>query len=217
MQPRWRAVRRALGRAPRGKSAHLLQLLLGGHLLGHEGGLDAVEEAFEPADQLGVGDAQLGVTRGGVAERQGDAVELVHQLGGEPVLELLDRTMVNVGQASSPGLVEWGVAHLLEQLLDHRADAHDLGRLLDQVGRVGLLATSARAPCVSVAVAVVGVTIGVVLAVGSVRHPHAVLGDDDDAPLIGLLVRVRGHVVHPASRGRARVPLRGASSVPGRG
>src|SRR3954470_20072569 len=32
-------------------AAHLLQLLLGGQLLGEERGLDAVEEAFEPADE----------------------------------------------------------------------------------------------------------------------------------------------------------------------
>ena len=31
-------------------------------------------------------------------------------------------------------LVERGYTHLLEQLLDHAADPHDLGRLFDHVG-----------------------------------------------------------------------------------
>ena len=46
-----------------------------------------------------------------------------------------------------PGrLVERGLAHLLEQLLDHRADAHDLGRLLDHVRqRVARVVLVARA------------------------------------------------------------------------
>ena len=39
----------------RGQRTHLLQLGLGRHLLRHGGGLDAVEEAFEPADELGLG------------------------------------------------------------------------------------------------------------------------------------------------------------------
>ena len=32
-------------------------------------------------------------------------------------------------------VVEWRRAHLLEQLFDHGADPHHLGRLLDQVGQ----------------------------------------------------------------------------------
>ena len=40
-------------------SAHLLQLRPGGHLLGEQRGLDAVEQPFQPADQLGLGDPQL--------------------------------------------------------------------------------------------------------------------------------------------------------------
>ena len=51
--------------------AHLLELLAGGQLLGEQRRLDAVEQAFEPADQLGLGDAQLGVGRDlAVVERQ---------------------------------------------------------------------------------------------------------------------------------------------------
>lgn len=41
---------------------HLRELLLSRRLLGEERGLDAVEEPFEePADELGLGDPQLGV------------------------------------------------------------------------------------------------------------------------------------------------------------
>ena len=43
------------------RAAHLLQLLLRGHLLGEQGRLDAVEEPLEPTDQLRLRDAQLGV------------------------------------------------------------------------------------------------------------------------------------------------------------
>ncbi len=57
-----------------------------------------------------------------------------------------DRRLVDLAEAVAAGLVELGVglAHLLEEVLDHRADAHDLGRLLDRLGLrvagVGLLA-----------------------------------------------------------------------------
>ena len=54
------------GGVTRGQGApHTLQLLLGCHLLGEERGLDAVEQALEPADQLRLGDPELGV--GGAA------------------------------------------------------------------------------------------------------------------------------------------------------
>ena len=66
------------------RPAHLLQLGPGGHLLGEQRGLDAVEQTLQPADQLGLGDPQLGVGRGGVlAERQGDPFQLLDQLRGQ--------------------------------------------------------------------------------------------------------------------------------------
>jgi hypothetical protein len=65
----------------RGQGApHPLQLLLGRHLLGEQRRLDAVEQALEPADQLGLGDAQLRVGRCRRAERKGDPVELLDEL-----------------------------------------------------------------------------------------------------------------------------------------
>ena len=117
---------------------HLLQLGLGGHLLGDEGGLDAVEEPLEPADELGLGDPQLGVAGLLVLEGQGDPLELLDELGGQAVLELGEGPVVDVGEAGPAAVVEGGAAHLLEQLLDHRADAHHLRGVLDEVGRTGV-------------------------------------------------------------------------------
>ena len=56
----WSCPAAAAGRpSPRQAAADLLELGAGGHLLGVDRGLDAVEEALEPADQLGLGDPQL--------------------------------------------------------------------------------------------------------------------------------------------------------------
>src|SRR5207248_8393806 len=58
-------------------SAHLIQLRARSHLLREQRGLDAVKQAFEPADELRVRDTQLGITGNFVVgERQRDAVEL---------------------------------------------------------------------------------------------------------------------------------------------
>jgi prephenate dehydratase len=55
----------------RKRAAHLLELRAGRHLLCEQRGLDAVEESFEPADQLRLGDSQFGLARRGVVrERQ---------------------------------------------------------------------------------------------------------------------------------------------------
>src|SRR4051794_8149489 len=50
--------------AGRKRPAHLLELRACRHLLGVDRRLDAVEETLEPADQLGLRDAQLGLRRG---------------------------------------------------------------------------------------------------------------------------------------------------------
>src|SRR6478609_5465690 len=72
--------------------ADLLELRPRRHLLGVDRGLDAVEEALEPADQLRLRDPELGVGRYGVlGERQGEPLQLLDQLGREPGLQLLDR------------------------------------------------------------------------------------------------------------------------------
>ena len=64
---------------PRGeRAAHLLELRAGRHLLCEQRRLDAVEESFEPADQLRLGDSQLGLARRGVVrERQREPFKLI--------------------------------------------------------------------------------------------------------------------------------------------
>ena len=87
----------ARGMAGRQRPAHLLQLRAGRHLLGEQRGLDAVEQPLQPADQLGLGDPQLGVARRRVlAERQRDPLQLLDQLRGQALLELLDRGRVDL-------------------------------------------------------------------------------------------------------------------------
>ena len=127
---------------------HLLELHPCGHLLGDQCGLDAVEEALQPAHELRLGDAQLAV--GGRAvrvERGDDAGQLLAQLRGQGRLELAQRRRVDLLEATAARVVELGGPDLLEQLLDHRADPHDLRRLLDGRRRVlrGLPARPPRA------------------------------------------------------------------------
>ena len=69
-----------------------------------------------------------------VGERQRDPLELLDELGCEALLELLDRAGVDLLQARPARLVQLGRANLLEQLLDHAADPHHLGRLVDHCG-----------------------------------------------------------------------------------
>src|SRR5664280_1017353 len=111
--------------------AHLVELGTGGDLLGHQGGLDPVEEALEPTDQLCMGDPELGIRRSGGVEGDRDAVQLRSQVGRQPVGQFPDRLLVDLAEPDPTGLVEWCLAHLVEQLLDHRPDAQQLGRPLD--------------------------------------------------------------------------------------
>ena len=54
-----------------------------GHLLGEQGGLDAVEQALQPPDELGLRDAELCLAwRIVVGERQREPFEFVGQLRG---------------------------------------------------------------------------------------------------------------------------------------
>ncbi len=138
------------------------------------------------------GDPQLGVGGGLLPEGQRDPLSSswVSGAGRASLSSSIERRWISA-EPHAAGLVEGCVAHLLEELLDHRADAHDLGRLLDQVGGVGraLLVLRVRG------------------------HTHAVLGDHDDALLLRLHVgiprsrpggrwsgRAGGSCAHPASR-----------------
>jgi hypothetical protein len=100
-----------------------------------------VEEPFQPADELRLRHAQFGIARRvPLLERKGQPIEFVDEFRGETGLQLDDRTPVDLGQALPGLLVQGRGLHLVQQLLDHAADAHDLGRLLDQAGRVVLAA-----------------------------------------------------------------------------
>src|SRR5215217_2824673 len=119
-----------------GALPHLLQLLARRHLLGEQRGLDAVEQTFQPADELRLGDPELGVGRHAVlGERQRQPLEFVTQFGCEAVLQLADAGLVDLPQPVAAGVVERCGPNFLQQLLDHRADPHHLGGLLDEVGQ----------------------------------------------------------------------------------
>ena len=78
---RW-SVRRRCVPAGEPLAAHLLELGPGGHLLREQRRLDAVEQPFEPSDELRLGDAQLCVRRGSLSvERECEPVQLVPQFG----------------------------------------------------------------------------------------------------------------------------------------
>src|SRR5919112_568030 len=110
-------------RSGRQATAHLLELRPGRHLLGHQRGLDALEQALEPADELGLRDPQLGVRGGGVGgERGAQAVQLVAEVRRQALLQLADRLREDLAEPVA-GVV-------LQQLLDHGADPHDLRGLL---------------------------------------------------------------------------------------
>jgi hypothetical protein len=94
-----------------------------------------VEQPFQPADQLCLGDPQFGIRRDStLGEGQGETVEFVTQLGRQALFEFPDTGRVDFAQPVAAGVVERGRAHFLEQLFDHGADPHHLGRLLDKVG-----------------------------------------------------------------------------------
>src|SRR5271163_152047 len=122
--------------ACRGQSAlaHLLELGPGGHLLGHQRRLNAVEESFEPADELRLCDAQLGIARRFVPEGWRHTLELGHQIGREHLREVTNGLLVDLAQPHPTLLVERCRPHLVEQGLDHGADAQDLGGLVHRFG-----------------------------------------------------------------------------------
>jgi hypothetical protein len=91
-----------------------------------------VEQALEPPDELGLGDADLGVG-GDALHRRGQRGELLLQVGREHVLELADRSLVDLAEPDPPGLVERRLAGVLEQLSDHRRDPQELRGLRDRL------------------------------------------------------------------------------------
>ena len=97
-------------------------------------------------DELGLGDAQLGLRRARRRVNGSDSrSQLLDQLRREPLLELADRRAGGCRRdAHAARLVQRRRPHLLEQLADHAADPHHLGRLFDQVGE-GPLSVVVRA------------------------------------------------------------------------
>src|ERR1700735_3649074 len=89
--------------------AHLLELAAGGHLLSAQRGLNPVEQPFQPADQLRLGDTQLGVRRDGAfGERQGEPVALFAQLRRETFFGFSDAGGVDLAQPTTAGLGRGG-------------------------------------------------------------------------------------------------------------
>lgn len=116
--------------------AHLFQLLSCRHLLGEQGGLDAVEQAFQPADQLSLGDPQFGIRGCRIfGERQHEPLQFFAQLWCESLFQFTDRGFVNVAQPRPACVVERCGAYLLQKLFDHGADTHDFRWLLDHIGQ----------------------------------------------------------------------------------
>ena len=68
-------------RLERAPAPHLFDLALRHRLLREQRGLDAVEEAFEPADELRLRDPQLRVGGLLAREREHDFAELLAEIG----------------------------------------------------------------------------------------------------------------------------------------
>src|SRR5262249_42621900 len=90
---------------------------------------------LQPADQLSLGHAQLSLAgHAVVVEGQREPLQLLDQLGGQAVLEFLDRALVDLPQPGPALLVQGRGPDLFQQLADHAAHPHDLGGLLDHLG-----------------------------------------------------------------------------------
>ena len=95
-------------------SPHLFQLRPSRHLLREQRGLDAMEEALEPADQLSLRDSQLGLARHvPFVERQCQPVEFFAQFRCKTLFEFRYRGLVNLFQPPPSGLVQRSRPNLL--------------------------------------------------------------------------------------------------------
>jgi hypothetical protein len=93
-----------------------------------------VEQAFQPAHQLSLGHPQLSLARHRVVgEGKRQPLQLIDQLRRQPILEFLDRALVDLAQPGPALLVQRGGPDLLQQLPDHAPDPHDLRGLLDHL------------------------------------------------------------------------------------
>ena len=111
---------------------HALELLLSGHLLREQRGLDALDQPFEPPHQLGLGHLELGGAGDVlVTERQSQPGELVLEVGRQRRRQLLHRRLVDRAKSLAATFVVAGLADLGEEGLQHGAQPHDLRRVVD--------------------------------------------------------------------------------------
>src|SRR5215831_1654732 len=121
-------------RRTRGQPAttHLLEAGARLRVLRPERGLDAVEQPFEPTDQLRLRQTDLGLARLGV-ERQGERLELLLQIFRQAFLQRRQRLVVDRAQTLTAAFVGRRFAHFFQELADHRGDSQELRRLRDEL------------------------------------------------------------------------------------
>ena len=69
-----------------------------------------------------------------VGEREAQSLEFFTEFGCQALFQFSDGRGVDVLEALAAGVVERRGAHFFQELFDHRADSHDLRRLLDHLG-----------------------------------------------------------------------------------
>ena len=111
----------------------LLELRPRRRLLREHRGLDPMEEALEPSDQLRLGDPELGFGRQPF-DRRGQLLELLAEVAGDHVGQLTDGARVDVGHRLRAGLVQRRLSRLVQQLAHHAGDAQELRGLGDVSG-----------------------------------------------------------------------------------
>src|SRR5207237_7353654 len=112
----------------------LLELRSRRGLLREHRGLDPMEEAFEPADELGLRDSELGFGRHRILDRGRERRELLAEIAGENVGELAHRPAVDLGEPLAPRLIERRLPRLVEEFSDHARDPKELRGLGDRLG-----------------------------------------------------------------------------------
>jgi hypothetical protein len=65
-----------------------------------------VQQSFEPAEQLGLRDAQLGVVGGSSSNGRRDSLKFFDQIRCQTLLQLADRATVDLGEAGASGFVQ---------------------------------------------------------------------------------------------------------------
>ena len=103
----------------RAATPHLFDLALRHRLLREQRGLDSVEQAFEPADELRLRDPQLRVGGLVAREREHDFAELLSEVGGEDAFELVERLLVDLPEHGADRRRRAGAAHFVEHRAHH--------------------------------------------------------------------------------------------------